>query len=144
MVGKAIVLIFLMMGTVFDLKRKSVPNKYLYIWSVLTIVLVIIEIFKGKNVIDIILGVIPGIIFLFLAFVTREQIGSGDGWIIMLMGIFLGVNNVSKIIFVGFGILTLVSMTLLISRKAGKKTTIPFIPFLLMGFIACGISGELL
>ena len=62
----------------------------------------------------------------------------------MLMGIFLGVNNVSKIIFVGFGILTLVSMTLLISRKAGKKTTIPFIPFLLMGFIACGISGELL
>ena len=37
-------------------------------------------------------GILLGAALLFLAFVTREEIGYGDGWLVLVMGMSLGLK----------------------------------------------------
>lgn len=141
MIGKGIVFLFLAVGMVWDLKNKSIPRGYLYLWIFVAIIYATFSLINGKKIISMIIALIPGVISLFLAFVTKEQIGIGDGMIILLAGVFLHVKDVIGMIFVAFIALTLVAMVLLVTHLAGGKSKIPFIPFLFGGYIVCVLSG---
>ena len=141
MIEKIIVLLFLVIGAVWDLKKKSVPKKYLCIWSAFVMFFLISDFIGRRNITDMLLSMIPGLVCVFLAFITREQLGYGDGWVIMLLGLFLDFKYVLKIIFVAFCILTVVIVFLFIFRKVGRRTTLPFLPFLLMGYLVCVFFG---
>ncbi len=142
MIGKWIVVLFLIVGSVWDLRNKSIPGVYLYVWSLVAIVYAIFDMVNGKNVLEIIIALIPGVVGLILSFVTREQIGLGDGIVILLAGFFMGVKDVFGMVIAAFLVLTLVTIFLLVMHRVNGKSKIPFIPFLFVGHLICVWGGE--
>lgn len=144
MIENSITFLFLVIGSAFDLKGKCVPKSYLYLWGGCAFLyLISVSVIENnfQFIINVIIGIIPGVIGLFLAFVSKEQIGWGDGWVILLMGIFVGAKMVCGIVFVAFVFLTFVIIVLLLAHRVKRRTTIPFIPFLLVGQIVVVCIG---
>ena len=143
MIGKGIVLLFLAIAAIWDIKKKAVPKNYLCVVGVVAVIYLGLDIMSGKSLIDGILALIPGYIIVFLCVVSGEQIGLGDGLILLCVGCFQNIRDTLCMIFISFVILTLVSMFLLISRRVGRKSTIPFVPFLFCGQLITIVEGFL-
>ena len=138
MIENCIVFLFLAIGAIYDLKSKYIPKRYLFIGGICAITYLIFVSINEKSpesIINAVIGIIPGLVSLFFAFVTKEQIGFGDGWVIFISGIFLGIKKMCGTIFIAFMFLTVVAIILLITHRAKRKSTVPFIPFLLIGQI---------
>ena len=80
-------------------------------------------------------GILLGAALLFLAFVTREEIGYGDGWLVLVMGMSLGLKFSFLSFLLALGISALVGGCLLIFRKVRRNYRLPFAPFLLAGSV---------
>jgi len=141
MLGKCIVLVFLFVGTLWDLKKNMVPKNYLVIWGIQSIIYFSFEIIHGKSVLDIFIGLIPGIVAIVLSVITREQIGMGDGLILLSVGCFQSIKDILSMLFFSFVILTIISIFLLAIRRVGRKSQVPFVPFMLMGQIIVIFGG---
>ena len=76
-------------------------------------------------------GMIPGLLFLGIAVLTKEKVGYGDGMVILVTGVLLGLKINLMMVFLGLFLAALGSIWLLIRKRAGRKTKIAFIPFLL-------------
>ena len=77
---------------------------------------------------------IPGIVLMAAAFLTREQIGYGDAAVVTLMGLFVTADIVCSTMVMGFTIAGIISVILIASGRAGRKMQIAFTPFLLLGY----------
>ena len=139
--GKWIVLLFLVWGAAWDLKCKHVPKTYLYIFSVAAVAYLLGDFIYSKDILEILAGIVPGCVGLFFAFISREQIGYGDGIVVLLAGLFLSAKAVITIVFFAFIFVTILSILLLVTHNAGRKSKIPLIPFLLAGQIVCICGG---
>lgn len=82
-------------------------------------------------------GIALGIFLLFLGFVTREDIGYGDGWLVLVMGMSLGFGASLLALLLALGISALASGCLLIFKQVKRSYRIPFAPFLLLGCLLC-------
>ena len=80
-------------------------------------------------------GMLPGIILFLISFVLPEEIGRGDGCVLAACGTWLGIRAVMRLLFLSFALAGGVCVYLLLVKKAGKKTRIPFVPFILAGQI---------
>lgn len=145
MIESVIVIFFLVLGSIWDVKKKSVPYMYLLLWGIVALVYLISNSLIKKNGdiwITMLFGIIPGIICLLISYVSREQIGYGDGWAILLMGALLGISRIMKLLLTAFSLLTVIAIVLLITKKAKRKSTIPFIPFLFLGYLMVFLYGR--
>ena len=94
------------------------------------------QIFIGKEDIWLILGGIGiGILFLLISRVTGEGIGYGDSWLILIMGIYLGVWKLLEALMSAFLFLGAAAAVCLALKKMSKKYKLPFIPFLTAGYL---------
>ena len=143
MLGKWIVLIFLFVGALWDIKKKAVPKVFLLIWGIVSVIYFVFEIINGQNVLGLLLGVIPGIITLVLSIVTKEKIGLGDGLILICVGCLQTIKDVLCMIFFSFIFLTVVLIFLLAIRRIGRSSRIPFVPFLFLGQLITMYGGIL-
>lgn len=84
-------------------------------------------------------GACVGILFLFLS-IAGEGIGTGDSVLIMLLGLLLGVRRQIAILFIGVILCAVTAAVLLAVGKVGRKSKLPFVPFLLCAFciLLCG------
>ena len=148
MIGWMCAGIVLLLGSIYDVKSFTLPlwllglglcggivgnvylwiNEELYWWELLT-------------------GLLPGGLSLVLSFLTREQIGYGDGWVLLIVGSMVGGESIWHIWMAGLLASFAVSAVLLILRKASGKKRLPFVPFLLFGYVVTllgvwgGITG---
>lgn len=81
------------------------------------------------------IALLPGMTALVLAFLTKEQIGYGDAACLLVLG-----NVVSADVLVGAAaggllLVSVCSIVLLAGKKADRKTTVPFLPFLTAGML---------
>lgn len=91
---------------------------------------------SGASILSEILpGFLPGILCLFLAKLTREAIGYGDALMMIAAGAFCGIPVLLFLLFCGFLTAALFSIVLLILKKRKRKEEIPFMPFLLCGYV---------
>lgn len=80
-------------------------------------------------------GIILGGFIFLLGILTKEAIGIGDGVLLMVTGSFLGgTENFLLFFFALLGAGSYAAL-LLVLKKAGKKTAIPFAPFLLASYM---------
>ena len=80
-------------------------------------------------------GLSLGLILLLLNPVTGGQIGIGDGLIVSILGIGLGFNQLAFILAYSLFGAAVLAVGLILFRKAGRKFTMPFIPFLFLGYL---------
>lgn len=119
-------------GAFFDLKKKALPIWFLG-GSLLASIIVFL-ICRPVSWTIMAAGIVPGLIFLLLSHLTKEAIGYGDGIFMVTAGIQLGGEKLLGILLVALLISAVFSLILLVFRRAGRKTAIPFIPFLAAGF----------
>lgn len=80
-------------------------------------------------------GIMIGGFMLLISYLTRGQIGLGDGLVLSIIGISYGFLMNLNLLILGLILSSIFSILLLICKKAKKKSTIPFIPFLLAGYL---------
>ncbi len=81
------------------------------------------------------LGLATGLVLLLLGKLLKGQIGAGDGIILCITGFCLGFHDNLNLLFYGLTISAFVSLALLLLKRAGRKDTIPFIPFLFLSYL---------
>ena len=122
---------FLFSAGFWDLKRMSVPLPLLLAAGFLAGGLDLFGICSGKlQGAGPVWALLPGCFYLLLHFVSEGQIGTGDGLSILVLGLFAGLLNTVLITAAAQFLCALAAAGLLAVRKAGKKTRIPFLPFL--------------
>lgn len=124
--------LYLLLCTRSDIKTYTVS---LRLSAIAAIILIIVRLIANTgNLPDILLSLMPGILILAVGLITRQSIGYGDGIVFMTTGIGVGSRYIVLLIFISF-ILSSFYALFLISKKKSGKTAIPFVPFILSGFI---------
>ncbi len=80
-------------------------------------------------------GVAVGALLLFFGYFSKEAIGIADGVIVSVCGVAFGIYETVAICFFAALYTALFSFVLLLLKKVGKKSRIPFLPFLLLGYV---------
>jgi leader peptidase (prepilin peptidase) / N-methyltransferase len=75
-------------------------------------------------------------VFYLLALASPGALGLGDVKLVGVLGLLLGWLSWGAVVagvFLGFAVAALAGLGLLVTRRAGRKDTIPFGPYLLLG-----------
>lgn len=84
-------------------------------------------------------GVMVGAVVLVFAYFSKEAIGAADGVIIMVCGAAFGLLETVSFTFFAAFYAGVFAMVLLLTKRVGKKSRIPFLPFLLFGYLTLRI-----
>lgn len=127
------VLIILIIYTIEDIKNKNINIIILFIGILIT---TFVELYiEDTSPIDMAVACIPGLCMLLVSKFASGSVGFGDGLIICFTGLSTGLwINISILIF-SFIYLSLFCAFGLILGKLKRKQSVPFVPFILIGFI---------
>ncbi|HIY19146.1 MAG TPA: prepilin peptidase [Candidatus Blautia avistercoris] len=114
--------------------------KEISLWSLLFINLMGMGLCMGNTLREnqwgeLALGYVPGIALIGLSILTKGKIGMGDGLILLSLGNFMRIKEVFLVLGMGLLLCSFWSGILLVARKAGKNSRIPFVPFLFAGYL---------
>ena len=82
---------------------------------------------------------LPGVVTYVVAFFSDERIGKGDAVTLMFIGAVAGIETVLLSMFISFSAAAALSAVLLMLKKVGKNTRLPFLPCLSLGVLAGGL-----
>lgn len=126
-------LIFLGVGSYFDMKNRELPIEFLGAFAIFGIVCNVI--WKYQSLKSIVIGCSIGILFLLIGKVTNEAIGYGDGVGLCILGIFEGWEGFIPIAFGAFCLSAVYGLWKIIGFKQCLNDTMPFYPFLFMSLV---------
>lgn len=131
--------IMLFLCTIKDIKKKEISYIAVITGGIATL-LIFLQ-WKDNSVWNQIGGSAVGIVMMAISKLSRGQIGMGDGIILIVTGMGLGMwNNISLLVYALF-FAAVFSFTLMIGKKISKKDTIPFVPFLFLGYVSVLVIG---
>lgn len=132
-VAESVVALFLIVAAYKDWRTKRISVLFLFVMSVVTlgIRLLIIE----ESLLSILGGVAIGIVFFMFSKCTKESVGYGDSWLILLLGVFLGGKRVLEVVLIAMLISGIFSIVHCMRHGWNRKQTIPFIPSLTVAYI---------
>lgn len=79
-------------------------------------------------------GAMVGIVLLGLSWLSKESIGYGDGLVMTSIGVLFGGAKTIQLFCYALFICGLFSAGVFLLKKAGRKSRIPFIPFLIPAY----------
>ena len=132
-ISKVLLLLFLGGAAILDYRKRELPVIYIGIGFCIGLTLRLV--IGTPTVFELLLGCLIGAVFLLVARISREAIGYGDGLMIIATGASLGVIDNVLLMLCALVLAALFSIGLLIVKKYKRKDEIPFIPFLLGGYV---------
>lgn len=138
--GIAVIIgVLLFAAGAMDLKSKTISRRIILVLMIVCFAGAFIKVFINKEfgIWEIIGGVLIGFCAIGLSMTSREQIGRGDGLVIVAIGLMLGFRKCLFAVCMASLIMTLVSVIVLILRKGNRNTRLPFIPALFAGYVMC-------
>lgn len=76
-----------------------------------------------------------GLMVCLLHWGTQKGIGLGDGMLAVLIGVCTGAEFTVFCLCAAFFLASLVALALYCMKKAGRKSRLPFVPFLFLGYM---------
>lgn len=125
--------LILIVLAVFDIRTKSIPVWGLGAVFAVSVVCCVTGSGNGIDIPGIVLACVPGAFMIVLSFMTEGKIGMGDGVLILGIGIGLGLEKTAYLLMGALIAGCIFSGILLVFKKAGKNTRIPFVPFITFG-----------
>lgn len=117
---------------VFDIKRKKIP---VYMLIILAAAGIISNFTVGEFDIEKrIIAMLPGMILLIVSMITKQQIGYGDGMIILIIGLYIDIDDILSIVLSSFLLSSIAAIILMTVFKKKKNFEMAFSPFLLIGY----------
>ena len=124
--------LLLVWAAFIDIKKKEISFNFLLFLMFVSLSMLLIQ---KTSLLEILGGAGIGCFFFLVSKCTREQIGYGDSWLILILGIYVGATKLVWILFAasfGAGIFSLIFCAM---YQWNRKYTIPFIPFLAAAFV---------
>ena len=90
---------------------------------------------REESVLSILGGCAIGLVLLLICFLSRGGIGPGDGLSFVVSGIFLGFYANLFLLLFSSVLSGLAALFLIVVKKYKKKHNIPFMPFVLCGYV---------
>ena len=134
MVIKEIVLLAgLGIMSVEDIRKKGIKRLWLIGLGIVGLIFTVAD--AEVLCVSFLLRFVPGVVFVLLAWATREQIGMGDALLILVMGWYLNAIELVDVCLLAFFIVGLVALVLLVVIKKTKKFELPMVPFIFAGYV---------
>jgi len=129
---------------IYDLKHYIIPDKILLPAIIITLVFRFLIFYAFlKYVLAALIA--AGFFFIIFFFSKGRAMGFGDVKLAVLMGLLLGWPNILVALFLAFFFGAVVGLVLMILKKKGLKSKMPFGPFLIIGtFLALFWGQELI
>lgn len=129
----------LLWNSISDLKEKRISLLITGFYAVIGIGYQIINKQMGSWII---VSLIPGLLVLTFAKVTREKIGYGDGILLLSLGCYLNIEEMVLVCMIAVCLAGIIALILLVFFHKGRDYAIPFVPFLLCGYVMeCFLCG---
>lgn len=136
-------IIMLLILSVWDMRSRKVPIWLLTAEGLVLLMTKMYIIFGFEydvkilflEFLNLIMAIIPGLCFIVLSFITRQQVGYADGCTLILLGIYEPIGKVMEILCLGVFISALIGIFLMMIKKADKTTRLPFIPCLFLASV---------
>ena len=123
-----------------DLKTKRLPREIIYVTAAIGVPLLCVAALvrhEPKRMLTMLIGAALALAFMGVVYlVSRGGMGDGDVRLSPLLGAYLGWLNpgfVAVGLFLGFVLGAVAGLALMAVGRAGRKTAVPFGPFLAMG-----------
>jgi leader peptidase (prepilin peptidase) / N-methyltransferase len=133
----------LLIAFVYDLKHFIIPDRVTYAGIIITFLYSLI--FNSQFLIhnSIWAGLGAMVFFLIIFLVSRGKwMGFGDVKLAFLMGLLLGFPNILVALFFAFLVGAVIGLVLVLAKKKGLKSEVPFGPFLVLGVFIALFWGE--
>ncbi|OGC49022.1 hypothetical protein A2W32_02860 [candidate division WWE3 bacterium RBG_16_37_10] len=125
----------LIIVAVVDIKFSLIPTSFIYLASLLALIYNFIFLNQGVFIQNVGTAFLAALVFGLIVLATRGKgMGTGDITLAFLMGLVLGFGQMVLAVFLAFFSGALVSVFLIILGKKHFGQTIPFAPFLVLGF----------
>lgn len=128
-----LLLIMLVMCSISDWKKKEIPLWMLLLFSVA--VVGILFLCPGESAGSRLGGATIGILLFGISKCTKEAVGYGDSWIILLLGLCLGGPKLLQVLLAASLAAGICSVFFLWKLRWRKNATLPFIPFLTLAYL---------
>lgn len=93
------------------------------------------SVWNGSDYREVILALIPAILFFLLNIVSRGAVGMGDAIILVFLGFFYSLEEIVAMCSFAFLAASAVALYMLVVMQKKGKEEIPFIPFLWFGWL---------
>ena len=112
-------IVYLTCLSLIDIWTRKIPIWLLGAGGVMAIVMQKSKRLKGASISPILIvsGAAVGIVFLGISNITREAFGYGDGIVILIMGICLGLRDLLIVLMISFLGASLIAIFLLVWNK---------------------------
>lgn len=137
---KIVIMLILLTCGIQDLLKKKI-----FLWSIFTgavLTAICVPFCNNISILDRLGGIIIGITVIIISIATKGKIGLGDGLLLCITGMGLGFWGNLELFATALFFAAVLSIFLLILRLADRKKSIPFVPFLLAGFIILTVAGR--
>lgn len=132
-IGNGFMLLFLGVCSLKDLKTRRIPTYLLVTCSIILFLSLFVD--TGRKIPDTIEGICIGTLSCMISRYTKEAIGYGDSWIILLLGAYLGGKKLLELLLLAFFLAGIVSFGILVRKKWKRDCVIPLVPFLTIAYI---------
>lgn len=116
-----------------DAKTKNISVISTIIFGVIEIIILCVS--GNASRIDIICGMFVGVVVIAFSIVTHQMIGSGDGAVMINVGIMTGWMQCLIIFMNAVFLAAILSLVLIVCKRVHRKDKIPLIPFILIAYI---------
>ena len=117
---------WLITAGIMDVRTRKVPVWMLVLGGALAVWAAFCQ---HRECLEVLRGMLPGILLLLVALGTKKA-GYADGIVLCCLGMAVGSEETLVLLGLGLFLISLCAMALLVLRKVGRDTGLPFLPFL--------------
>ena len=125
-------LIFLLFSSLLDIRKREISIPVTLMFGLAGVAY---SIKTGRTMTDYLIPLGIGILILGGSVLTRGQVGMGDGWMLLALGCMLRMECYIQMACIGMLLAAAYSGVLMLVFRKNRKTEIPLVPFLLLGYV---------
>ena len=117
-----------------DVRDRNIRLMEVAVFGIIGVVLHII--YHSHSIESVLGGMAIGGAMYIVSILTKEKIGKGDAAVVGVIGIFLGFTDTLVLLWLSSVLAAIFGCVYIKVKKLSKDTELPFVPFMLTGYLA--------